>query len=525
MYRKKVLRFSISIFLILVFGSIVWSASDEVQKDNPYLWKSKVKSVTVFKNELGFFMRQGDVTLRDGWCVSEAIPPAAFGTFAIYSHKDNELVDIVGSGPGEIIEFDDTDAPKDIATKQTRIEQCKYLNIQLHYREKGTDRTAVGQLVSVGSDYVILQSEANSFAVPLDGIKKLQVLQKPLRVHVSRTDGKEPTKTTLGMAYLRKGITWIPQYTLNLIDDNEAELTLRGTLVNEAEDLVHCDINFVVGVPHFVHSEYQEPIAVGQVIRTIGAAVAPREVMSQVANSAAFINTASNFTNETYDQSVSTGGRSVRDAVGNLPRWEGTGADDLAVYTKHDLTLRRGEKAIVTLMVKRIKYSHLYRWDVPKDIKHFLVLQNSTDSPLTTGPCLVLSNRNAVSEDLLKYIPKGSKGELPVTTAVNISHSNKEVEIDRKLKTYMPSNNYYVDLVTMKGELTLQNYSQKPVELKIDLDLHGKPLSATDTGKISLNTGNLKLLERTGTIDWEITLNPNEPKTIVYQYERYVPSQ
>jgi len=37
------------------------------------------------------------------------------------------------------------------------------------------------------------------------------------------------------MAYLRKGITWIPEYTLKVIDDETAELTLRGTLVNEAE--------------------------------------------------------------------------------------------------------------------------------------------------------------------------------------------------------------------------------------------------------------------------------------------------
>ena len=75
------------------------------------------------------------------------------------------------------------------------------------------------------------------------------------------------------MAYLRKGITWIPEYTLKILDEDNAELTLRGTLVNEAEDLIHTDVHLVVGVPHFVHTEYMAPIAVGQVIRTIGAAV------------------------------------------------------------------------------------------------------------------------------------------------------------------------------------------------------------------------------------------------------------
>ena len=61
------------------------------------------------------------------------------------------------------------------------------------------------------------------------------------------------------MAYLRKGITWIPDYTLKVLDDDNAELTLRGTIVNEAEDLIHTDVHLVVGVPHFVHTEYMAP--------------------------------------------------------------------------------------------------------------------------------------------------------------------------------------------------------------------------------------------------------------------------
>jgi len=48
------------------------------------------------------------------------------------------------------------------------------------------------------------------------------------------------------MAYLQKGITWIPEYTLKVLDEKTAELTLRGTLVNEAEDLIHSDVHLVV---------------------------------------------------------------------------------------------------------------------------------------------------------------------------------------------------------------------------------------------------------------------------------------
>ena len=96
---------------------------------NPHLWQPRTRSVAVFKNGLGFFMREGEVQLRDGWCVASHIPPAAFGTLAIYAHDKKETVDIVGSGPGEVVEFDGRDAPDDTKSKRARLETSKNLNV------------------------------------------------------------------------------------------------------------------------------------------------------------------------------------------------------------------------------------------------------------------------------------------------------------------------------------------------------------------------------------------------------------
>src|ERR1700752_4444987 len=80
-------------------------------EENPYLWKPKIRSVAVFKNGLGFFMAEGETKLRDGWTTAATIPPATFGTLAVYSHVEGQAVDIVGAGPGEVVEFDGRDAP------------------------------------------------------------------------------------------------------------------------------------------------------------------------------------------------------------------------------------------------------------------------------------------------------------------------------------------------------------------------------------------------------------------------------
>ena len=133
----------------------------------------------------------------------------------------------------------------------------------------------------MGPKFAVLDSGANSFAVSVEGITKMQILELPLRIHTVSEDKKAGNRARLGMAYLRKGITWIPEYTFDVLDEETAELTLRGTLVNEAEDLVHTDVHLVVGVPHFVHTQYMAPLAVGQMIRTIGTAMAPHAVMSQ----------------------------------------------------------------------------------------------------------------------------------------------------------------------------------------------------------------------------------------------------
>ncbi|MHB1033273.1 MAG: hypothetical protein ACYC35_05000 [Pirellulales bacterium] len=493
---------------------------------NPHLWKSQTKSVAVFKNGLGFFMREGEVGLRDGWCVAQQIPPATFGTLAIYSFDKQETVDVVGSGPGEIVEFDGRDAPKDLAAKRARLEASKNLKVQLAYTEKGNDRSATGKLVSIGPDFAVLESPSNSFAVPLAGISRMQVLELPLRVHVASEAAKQPEKSKLGMAYLSKGIAWIPEYTLEVLDEETAQLTLRGTLANEAEDLIHCDVHFVVGVPHFTHTDFMAPIAVGQVIRTIGAAVAPAQVQSQIMNRAAIAS--NSIASPQFDQPVveraANAPGDVNAVLGNLPQLGGAAATDYTVYTKKDLTVRRGEKAIVTLFTKKIKYSHIYRWTLPEAMEHSLVLQNSTDTAWTTGPCLAVSAGRPLSEDLLKYTPKGGNGEIPVTAAINIANETSEVETDRKLKTYTPTKDVNFDLVTLEGKIKLRNFEKRPVELIITVPVPGKPISADNDGVLAADSTKLQLRERTGTVRWRLGLKSGEERTLGYKYERYVPS-
>jgi hypothetical protein len=526
---------AIMIASLSIHASAVWASDAKdsaAEEDNPNVWKPQTRSVAVFKNGLGFFMREGEVKLRDGWCVAQHIPPAAFGTLAIYAFDEKESVDIVGSGPGEVVEFDGRDAPKDSSARRARLEACMNLKVQLNYEYKGQKRSTAGKLVSVGSDFAVLDNDGNNSAVPVDSISRMQILELPLRIHVLKEDEKEGKKTAtnkLGMAYLRKGITWIPDYTLKVLDDDTAELTLRGTIVNEAEDLIHTDVNLVVGVPHFAHSDFMAPTAVGQIIRAISTTVAPQAVSSQIMNRAALVSNnsmAPQFnTPESATQPGSAEGGNLAAALGNLPQFGGGAASDYTVYTKKDLTLRCGEKAIVTLFTKKIKYSHIYSWSPPEKIAHALFMNNQTDTAWTTGPCLAISSGQALSEDLLQYTPKGGKGELPVASAINIAQEKSEREIDRKLNAHTPAHDFNLDLVTLEGKLRLRNYEKRSVDIVITNPISGKPIAAENGGDISVDSSKLQLLDRAGTITWTMKLEPGEEKTLTYKYEKYVPSK
>ena len=493
--------------------------------ENPTVWQPRTKSVAVFKNGLGFFMREGGASLHHGWCNTGQVPPATFGALAFYSLTEGTAVDVVGAGAGEIVDFDGRDMSKNTTVKRERLQACVNMRVCLSYTHAGGNQSAIGKLLSLGGEYVILQADPHHLAVPIEEVTRLQVLDSPLRIHVAGGPDEPDAKADLGMAYLRQGITWIPEYTLKILDDQTAELTLRGTVVNEAEDLIHCDMHFVVGVPHFLHSDRLAPFAIGQVLRTIGASIVPAQVLSQLSSNGIVASCDNLLRSNLPDRPAAPEPRNVDALLASLPNMDGPAGGDYTVYTKKDLTIRQGEKAIVTLFTQKIGYSHLYRWTPPTAMQHVLVLNNETDTAWTTGPCLALSGDRPLSEDLLRYTPKKGACEIPVTTAINMLCEKQESEVNRKLKAHEPAHDFFADLVELRGELSIRNLDKSEVTVVIENPVSGKPISASDGGTLRIDTAKLQLLERSGSIAWRLRIAPGENKTLTYTCERYVPSK
>lgn len=510
------------IVLIVGIGAAAWAK----EPANPRIWEPQVRSVAVFKNGMGFFVAEGSAGLHDGWCISGAVPPALFGTLAVYATGAGQTVDLVGAGVGEIVDFEDPADPSAASQKAARLGAYLNLSVQLTLERGDATETRAGRLSEVSETYAILKTGADLVAVPLSEIRRLQVLGLPLRVHV---DGPPPDGTAeLGLAYLRKGITWIPEYSLRILDDQMAELTLCATLVNEVADLTDCDIHFVVGVPSFLHADFLSPLAVGQAIRTV-AATLPEGMHSQIvsnaimsrAGEAADSRPEAHAGVEEAPQPMPTGG----DPLAGLPRLGAAGADDFTVYTQRRMSVRQGEKAVVTLFVRKVAYRHAYRWESPGALRHMLLIDNATDTAWTTGPVVAVSGPLPLCEDLLKYTARGGTCELPVTTAINLATDASESEIDRKLKAHEPSHNVFLDLVTVEGRLLVRNHEQRPVKLTVRQTVPGLLTMVSGDGRMQQDTSKLKLLERSGTATWELELPAGGERVLTYRYERYVESR
>jgi hypothetical protein len=128
-----------------------------------------------------------------------------------------------------------------------------------------------------------------------------------------------------------------------------------------------------------------------------------------------------------------------------------------------------------------------------------------------------------LSEDLLKYTPKGGNAELPMTMAVNVAHDKVEREIERDLKTYNVSSTYY-DLVTLQAQLQLKNFEKETVQIVVTCPVPGKPIEADHDGVLSIDATKLKFTERAGAVRWVVELEPGQQQTLTCRYERYVRS-
>ena len=187
---------------------------------------------------------------------------------------------------------------------------------------------------------------------------------------------------------------------------------MQATIINELADLEDVDLNLVVGVPSFVMKDNLSPMAMRESAPNLSAYFGGGQ---NGRGNNAFSNYS--ISNAVMSQVVAPAGppppgQPLEGAGIDLP--DGGGVDDLFVYHKPEFSLKKGERAIVTLMNVIVPCQDVYRWEflfappqellstsnsrqqqalenlseVPR-VMHTIRLTNSSAFPWTTGPAMI----------------------------------------------------------------------------------------------------------------------------------------
>ncbi len=555
------LRMFLCLLVAVCFTSAAYAQSDDL----PSL-TTKVKTLAVFKNGLGFVYRAGETPLKDGWADMGEIPAAALGTYwvgtsdakspieQLLSYKKTVSKDVEALDLGELLAanigkwvdvcYSDYKEPRHIVGTVVSVPKIPPAT-QPDRGYGGYSSTPSGARQGYGQMIIIKEDGSGGYTA----INRSQILSVQTKDGASlsfKSDAEQsaakfkvkgnPAKTEVSVAYLQKGFTWSPSYLIDLLSEKQAQLTLDAVLANDVEDIEDAEVSFVVGYPNFMFADQMTPLSLNQTVsqfigslmggdRRDGYGNRMSGMMAQSASNMAYDYNARN----NWDPS------SAYSAVGALP---GESNEDLFLYKQKNVTMKKGSRARFAVFTGKVDIEHVYLWDMPDSMNvdqygnrmesrsdrnqppvenqvwHCLRIDNKTGQPLTTASAFVVNGSMPVAQDMLKYTPVGAKNDVKLTVATDVSAGQVINEESRK---QLQTNGRNYDEVTVTGKLTLKNWKSKSVKLSVKKNLVGEVLES-GAGKATKVVRQLAAANPNSQIEWEFDLGPQETKELGFTY-------
>jgi len=565
--RVVVRPYQIRIFLFVFFLVCAGSCLSQTnQTDAPSSLPEanlKSSSIAVFKNGLGFFVRLGSAKLASGEAVIPMIPDAALGTLWLApndpgtsleelvayrykttkEHKADSLQDLLRINPGKkmTISFNGKEYTGQVLgfSSDARSDQPPQpvSSNRIFTLSNVSASAPPSQLLLFKTDSGVLG--LNPGAVQLVSMGETPNLsfqqEEEARALRFRIKGAGQT-ANLTMGYLQKGIGWTPSYLVSLQDEKTAHLTMQAVLTNDVEDISGAEVVFVVGVPNFRFADMWSPMALRQSLAEfLQSATAQRDDRNQFSNALV--------SQMTMREDMAAAPRLPGDFSANVEEPQGAPEEDLFLYKRTNVTLAKGERATYNLFAADVPFEHLYEWEVIDNprvdvygnptpsygnnqspekfsnvVWHSLRLRNSTKFPWTSGPGMVISGVQALSQDTLVYTPKGASTNLKMTVATDVRVDKKELEVGREARVLQRNGNNY-DAVTVEGTLKLKNFKAKDIRLVITRSFVGEVVSMTNDGHVEKLAEVIRQMNPTSRATWGLAVKAGEEKTITYRYK------
>jgi hypothetical protein len=518
-----------------------------------------LKRVALFKNGLGFFVREGKLPGRAGPIAIEPLPVPAHGTFWVSYPKDAGLRDLRAT-KSTLKQSVEAGSVAELLSANIGKRVVIWLSDQAEAAIEGTVLSApsearsspspgpyeAGYAVSVprpipasAARLVLVKTSRGVTAVEAAAIRRLDILSEDVVQKVERqTEGsalyaslERAAGGSIGVSYLAKGVTWAPSYVVDVSDPKTARITAKAEIMNEVEDMEGVHVDLVTGFPNLMYSDVISPVALkqdlAQFLQSLMRGVTqPRgrgDVMSQVAyNAPALPSEEGGFAGIVPAYSAA--------AVGER-------AEDLFLYPLEKVRLAKGEVGYCGLFTESAPYRHVYQWEIPdyvseedvygqsrreerekpEEVWHCLRLKNTTKIPWTTAPAETVQKDQILGQDILRYTNPGGETVLKITQAMGVKAQQRELEIERQREA-AHLYGYTYDRVTIRGELAVRNFKDEKIHMEISKTFSGELKTSDPKAKLTQLARGLKRMNPVNLLKWELDIPGGGSQNITYTY-------
>jgi hypothetical protein len=496
------------------------------------LTRMPIKEVTVFKDGHAFVVHQGRVPVdTKGFVVLDRLPTPLLGTFWPYSaDRDVKLsavtasrrqvrgeqtaIDLRGlmeANPGAMVELVDLDG-------KTISGHIRSLPARPVDELQAMEGRADGDLMPTRGGVLLLETDQGVLALPVDRVRSVNFKNSPAAKYASDTFRNLLTlafawpaagprrEIEVGMAYVQKGLRWIPSYKVTIGSAGRARVQLQATLINELADLEEVTANLVVGVPTFAFKGTVDPMALQETVARLGNYFDPQSVSGSAMSNAIM-------------SQVAVGGRQdgrLGEDRSNLtpdlgPEVTSSDKDeDLFVFTVKRVSLKKGERMVLPVAEYELGYRDVYLLELPfapplevranandaqqREISrllgaphflHVLRLTNSGREPLTTAPALISSGDRVLGQGMMSYTAPGTECDLALTTAVDIKVTKSDRETGRVPAALTVDGSTYLR-VDLEGRIAISNSRDQSVDIEVKRSVLGHVETAGQLGKVAM---------------------------------------
>jgi hypothetical protein len=219
----------------------------------------------------------------------------------------------------------------------------------------------------------------------------------------------------------------------------------------------------------------------------------------------------------------------------------GEAEQDLFLYSKPAITLKRGARAAYPILGATAAFKHVFDWEIgdvtsidpwgyrspaqqaaqADQVWHSLRLDNGGKLPWTTGPAIVTERGTPLAQNTLHYTAPGASTLLRLTVAPDVLAEREEWESSRQAGALQRSG-YRYDAITMEGKLDITNRRREAITLSIRKSLTGTVSSSSHDGRATKLSTRPSAVNPASRIDWSVPLAASEQKSISYKYVVYV---